>query len=360
MFDLEVVRDSLKVSDYGVHPTIQITIRYKLPRDSLPLDLQVCVFSEDKKFISQLIELPPYDMLNNPSSMNSDAGFESKINSIYSEKNDKSDYNHVMIFSLNEKILDYVEEKRTHTKNNDVILLFSLNLTVLRPSIRIAKFDESKERIGDLPGDISYDAFIDSKSEILVRWDKDGIENRLFLKQTSHLMVPYLIPSSTWINDFQPRIGLGTFLIVEIPILTSELNKVDDNTLDDWQKEFKMRIEKALSILKDIDIELKNGEWGEAVKDCRDAIEPFKKNYTAFIKEMIFKTTGMDLDSAMKFTMCLDNIFDFTSNLHHQVNKSGKLSNYFTVDKEDAYMIYMITAGLINSLSRKFIKITSG
>jgi hypothetical protein len=69
MFDLEIFKDSLKVSDHGIIPTFQVTVEYKLPQDSLPLDLRVSVLSEDKKFISQLIELPPFDMLNNPSIM---------------------------------------------------------------------------------------------------------------------------------------------------------------------------------------------------------------------------------------------------------------------------------------------------
>jgi hypothetical protein len=63
-------------------------------------------------------------------------------------------------------------------------------------------------------------------------------------------MIPYRIPSSSWVNDFQPRIGLGTFLIVEIPVLTSDMNKINIDNLNLQEKEFKKRIDKGLSILR--------------------------------------------------------------------------------------------------------------
>jgi hypothetical protein len=46
--------------------------------------------------------------------------------------------------------------------------------------------------------------------------------------------------------------------------------------------------------LDDIQKDIREGEWGEAVKGCRDAIEPFAKGPLAsFIKEMVVNTTGI-------------------------------------------------------------------
>jgi hypothetical protein len=43
----------------------------------------------------------------------------------------------------------------------------------------------------------------------------------------------------------------------------------------------------------------------------------------------------------------------YSSGLHHQTTKA----NRYIGGKEDAYMIYIITSGIINSLARKFILI---
>ena len=49
----------------------------------------------------------------------------------------------------------------------------------------------------------------------------------------------YTIRSSDWVNDFQEQLGLGKFLIVEIPLLTADVNGIDDTTLTPDQTELK-------------------------------------------------------------------------------------------------------------------------
>lgn len=54
-------------------------------------------------------------------------------------------------------------------------------------------------------------------------------------------------------------------------------------------------------------------------------------------------------------TMGFDNLFGYTSGLHHQLTKDAKtIAIPYRGGKEDAYLNYMITAGIINNIARKF------
>ena len=68
---------------------------------------------------------------------------------------------------------------------------------------------------------------------------------------------------------------------------------------------------------------------------------------------MVVKTTCIEQDNANQLTMAFDNLYGYSSGLHHQTTTA----NRYIGGKEDAYMNYMITSGIINSLARKFILI---
>ena len=54
--------------------------------------------------------------------------------------------------------------------------------------------------------------------------------------------------------------------------------------------------------------------------------------------------------------MAFDNLFGYSSGLHHQLKKGAKtIAADYRGGKEDAYLNYMITAGIINTVARKFI-----
>jgi hypothetical protein len=261
------------------------------------------------------------------------------------------------MFTLDKKTLDYIEERRYETKNHDVVFTFYLTLVALRPSVRIGEFrsyniQQNVSAVISSTGNTNP-AESDPNLSILVLHDKDGDKYTLLFKKLIDIKTTYTIPSSTWVNDFQECLGLGKFLIVEIPRFVIDLNSIDNASLSYDQKEFKDRLVKASGLLADIEKDIREGEWGDAVKGCRDAIESFKKHSKQFIKEMVVKTTGVEQDNATQLTMALDNLYGYSSGLHHQTTTG----NRYIGGKEDAYMNYMITSGIINSLARKFILI---
>jgi hypothetical protein len=259
------------------------------------------------------------------------------------------------MFTLDKKTLDYVEERRYETKNHDVVFIFYLTLAVLRTSIRIGEFrpHNIQQNVSAVISSTGSPAESDPNFSILVLHDNDGDKYTLLFKKLIDIKTTYTIPSSTWINDFQEHLDLGKFLIVEVPHFSLDLNSIDNASLSSDQKEFKDRLVKAIGLLADIEKDIREGEWGDAVKGCRDAIESLKKHSKQFIKEMVVKTTGIEENNANQLTMAFDNLYGYSSGLHHQT----ATANRYIGGKEDAYMNYMITSGILNSLARKFILI---
>jgi hypothetical protein len=152
-------------------------------------------------------------------------------------------------------------------------------------------------------------------------------------------------------------LGLGKFLIVEIPQLTMDLKNIDDTSLDADQLQLKSRLVRALENLEEIEVNIRKGEWGEAAEGCRTAMEPLAKgNISRSIKDMIIKTTGIEEKNALQLTMAFDNIFNYSSGLLHGITKDQNISNRYAGGKEDAYMDYMIITAIVNSVARKFVR----
>jgi hypothetical protein len=90
-------------------------------------------------------------------------------------------------------------------------------------------------------------------------------------------------------NEYQAPLGIGKFLIAEIP--QPELKYIDYQTANTDEKRFKERLDEAYKILPKIESDLKKGEWADVVKQCRELLELIKKDMIKFIQGTIYQTT---------------------------------------------------------------------
>ena len=79
-----------------------------------------------------------------------------------------------------------------------------------------------------------------------------------------------------------------------MPQFNLGLNGIDDVSLNSDQKQFKDRLVKSIQRLAGIEKDIREGQCGDAVKECRDAIEPLKKDSQQFIRDMLMKATGIE------------------------------------------------------------------
>jgi hypothetical protein len=197
------------------------------------------------------------------------------------------------MFSLDEKSLDYIESRRHKTRNADVVLYIILKSTVLKSQIRLGHYRTIAKSDGDIVVSCHDNPDRSNDNLNILVDEKDNGQKTLLSYKITEEKTKYTIKASDWINDYQEFLGIGKFLIVEVP-----QPKIDDTitaTLTDDQRIFKERLDAAHNTLQEMESELRNGEWGNVVAKLRD-IELFKKErVTKFIRRMISQSTTMEL-----------------------------------------------------------------
>jgi hypothetical protein len=258
-----------------------------------------------------------------------------------------------IMFALDKKAIDHLEDLRQQSRNKDMVLNLILNLTFLKHSAKLGRFFEFPYSGANLVASHSYQVNRgDNNLKILVN---DDPNDTLLSYRTVSVPTRLIIKASDWINDFQEALGIGRFLLVEVP--APELKDLKNLELTPEQKDFLDRVNKAYQTIGEMDAELRDGEWGSVVEKLRD-LELFKINVTTSIKKMISSTTSIEEDKAGELTMAIEKLRSYASDLHHVVDFKG-VKRVYTGGKEDAYMAYMLAASLTNLVAKKFSRIVS-
>jgi hypothetical protein len=344
---VEIIQDSVVPNTRSVVPSISLTIKQTIYNDAL-LRLDGVVLSEDDKYLSTLVPLA----INPPQS-----SIGVRYLGDYSMQNQMT-YTIDLMFVLDRKALDYVEEVRQKNKKRDVVLKFVFNWSTLSHNLKVGRYNKTRLQPGG-PEVLVVNPGPGSPNDenLNLRILVSEHEN-LFINQSSTATLGYTIRASDWVNDFQGPLGIGKFLIVEIP--QPELGGAPTANLGVEQKEFLGRLNKANDVLLSMEQELNKGEWGSVVAKSRELLELFRKDMKGFIKEMIAVTTSMDVEKAASLTGSIDGLYGYASDLHHTVDNQGKVKeDIYTGGKEDAYMVYLISTSLVNLLRRKFIALTA-
>ncbi len=329
MSEIEVVQKSVSPFSNSIIPTIQIAFVIKLASRALLITATGSVYSEDGKRISNLV---PHQLPYSDISISDISTLQN------TQTQEKKPLQLTMLFSLDREALDHIENVRFKNKKRDVVFRFDVKPIILYYTVL-----RSQER-----GEIK----------------KAEIEKNVAIVPESHLSLEYTIPASDWVNDFQIPLGIGKFLIVEIPQLESE--KLPNIELREEAKILVQALNEATKYLQAIEGNLRQGNWNEVVKDSRLLLELFRKtkvttdnpqNIKEVIKDILIRTTGLQPSDASSLTEAIDKFSIYTGALHHSVDQSGQIKEtIFTGDKEDAYFAYMFSFGLVNLLHRKLKK----
>lgn len=340
-----IVQESVRVYSESVLPAIKLRIQETFPDDVILLGIEGNVQSDDGKHITILFQIPPTNR--------DDRQIYARGISDYRQQQNRQSYERDLYFTLTEKVLDYLEERREKNAKHDVILGFNIVVTFMQHSIAMGDYAPVKTQGAELIAKSFQKPYrADTLMNMLVPKDTSG--QIITFSQYSQ-PVSYAIKSSDWVNDFQKPFGIGSFLVVEVPLV--ELPKIDANKLTPEQKTFKERLDKAYELLPEMEKELRKGEWGDVVKSSRGVFEVFKKgDISQYMKDMITTTTSLNGKSADALKMSIDNLYGYSNELHHSVTSQGKTNEVYTGGKEDAYMAYVVAASLTNLLAKKFTK----
>jgi len=155
-------------------------------------------------------------------------------------------YKTTLITLLDKRALDHIERRRMGDRKGDTKLTLSLNVKSIESKAEISHLHEvDPESMGLSPIAIQTDRR-ESKGEMIVyahdpefssgrvnRWILSGDGNPIFLSVEKRLLKEEkTIPSSDWIQDYAPKLGLGEYFVVEIPkgnkIIEEAWNYIED------------------------------------------------------------------------------------------------------------------------------------
>jgi hypothetical protein len=145
-------------------------------------------------------------------------------------------YKTKLVALLDKRALSYIEEERMENKKHDVILVLNLNIKSIDSRAVISYVHELKSNavithtntiptLGTDSGKSTRDWYFlvyaydsDYTSTNSSRWILSGNGGAPFLAVSmQQLKKEITIPSSDWIYDYAPKLGLGEYFIVEIP-----------------------------------------------------------------------------------------------------------------------------------------------
>lgn len=264
------------------------------------------------------------------------------------------------IVPLSNKALDHIESVRDKNPYKDVVLHLKFKIKFLRTTAVLSSIREIDE-IG-LPSFVTPEAR--SKIQKTYRnavpicslydpkytpsrttmWVISGDGGPVFLTLNEQEVSTLVkIPSSYWMRDFAPYLGLGRYFVVEIP--EPKLANLAGGS------EFATRVNKAIQALTKIQKRIKEGEWNEVMEDAREVHELLRHH--ALIKDTL-KRDGYTDEAAEYLLNSIKSIFNLSSKFIHRVDQTGKkILPEIKASKEDAYLVYVTTAGLVNLLARK-------
>ena len=334
----------------SVTPAIKMNIVAHSDYNEFPLKLIAQLYSEDHKFLTRLEQIDQTSI----------SGISRVIPAIHNSEwgsyNQKSDHIFEMIAILSKKSIDYIEKIREKNKKKDVVFHVRATSESLISYINLGDFTQHPFPGVNQPQGVALSGNRNFSTDIRILTVPQGAS--LFALNKYVLQDQLItIPGSDWVNDFQELLGVGNFMIIEIPTVNLEDEHVISSSSE--LKTLIERVYNSRNILEKMGKYLSEGEWGKVIEESRKFMELFTKDVKASIKELVVNSTGISDDSATKLTTAFDNLEDYSNALHHSTikNESGpaKVSNVFTGGKEDAYLIFNLCSSILNLISKKIV-----
>lgn len=171
------------------------------------------------------------------------------------------------------------------------------------------------------------------------------------------------IARSDWANILSEA-GYDKYQLIELPLDYGDIIEFSKSLQD---KGFQNRLLKAGEQLSKIMRKMDEGQWREAVGECRIAFEALTKDMVQNEKgELIsakraitelLRKSGFPQNTIRSFNMLIEQMKSYTSLQHHIKSESGKeIELPVPMDREDALFAVSTLTTIINLLARKFQK----
>jgi hypothetical protein len=225
---------------------------------------------------------------------------------------------------LSERALDWIQKSRERDSKHDVRI--QITLTIISISSR------------------AYELLVPTKpnqTAVVPQLIDRTVANLEKLTVTEQ----YVIPSNDWIKDFCPAFKLGKYLVIEVPQIEPGPS---GNLLDIHE-----RINSASEVFQRMQAYYLSAEWTSVIEESRKFWEAFNVgDVTSFIDQ-----DPTDPGADATFKELIKNFFKLSSKYVHIVDESKKIRKTLKADKEDAILVFMIAASVLNLISSKQAKL---
>lgn len=164
------------------------------------------------------------------------------------------------------------------------------------------------------------------------------------------------ISSSDWVNEYQRRLGLGKFLLLEVPFDLEDVIARLEHAKD---REFAARVVEAARALDQAHQLLREGRWRDSVRQSRDALEILQKgklekegiSVKQAIKDLV-EQAGLPSTAGDDLTQTIDRLYSFGS-ATHPVQKKEQIVDIAVFEREDALFLITCVASVTSMIAKK-------
>jgi hypothetical protein len=228
--------------------------------------------------------------------------------------------------SLSQRALDWIQECRERDVKHDVRL--QISLTTFSISSRAYELS--------IPLQVGKNQTENAIIPQMIDSSIINVEKYVASEQ-------YVIPSNDWIKDYCPVFKLGKFMVIEVPQVEPGGNILDIHE----------RINRATEVFHRMQGYYLNGEWTNLIEESRKFWEAFN---IGDVTNLIDKDPS-DPEADATFKEIIKNFFALSSKYVHIIDQSKKIRKTLKADKEDAILVFMIAASVLNLISSKQAKL---
>lgn len=267
---------------------------------------------------------------------------------------------------IDNKIIAYISELRFYTDGFSQLVVLAdsqridhnnanrtnkvqTNLTALLSPIAIDWIEKSREKDREKSVHLNFE-FVVNYIEMTAKPDNWFGDRSSFLRiRKSKCSNQLEISQSNWINRFYNHLGIGKFLIVELP----NYSIVATNNL--WEN----LMSSLFKNLNNMENAIKSHNWQEVMTYSRKFFEDMKigdnkpgsKKYKEDLDNKLKQLHHSD-EGIKNLHDAIRQLFEFSSKFLHTKNKKGDPQVEPIAQKEDAYLVYTLSIALYNQLIR--------
>jgi len=341
----------MSVPDF-LEPALEFPLTLSYNSLEVPLSINGLLVAEDGKVLAQLSELSDLKKRGSKEIGKIAARGTHKDR----ELSEPNEHMVSLMAPLSKGALNHIDNLRDRNKKGDVVFKLILKVRTLNSISLISPLHEvSPGEIGPPLREplenlgkhslITYGYERDYYPKVGNLWLISGDNGPIFLLMNDiQYEIPKTIYASNWIHDFAPQLGIGRFVVAELPIPSPVTT----------EHEFAERLNRAFEALQKMEEKVKEGEWGEAIEKSRPVAELLRQEDMI---RSILDRHGYHEDAADSLLGGIKSLFEYSSKFLHKVDKDRRtIPPDIKAEKEDAYLTYALSTGLVNLLTRKASK----